>query len=148
MGAWMSRDRRRLARASIDAPRYERLAGKMLVRCVDVYDGDTFTVLMRHNGDVVRRRCRCLGYDAPEMRGPDKDLAIAARDHLASVIPKGVFKIQFEGTDKYGRLLVSFIVNGESLAQHMVRTGHGYPYDGGRKKDARRLQAGCVERRP
>ena len=111
----------------------------MLVRCTDVYDGDTFTVLMRHDGRVVRRRCRCLGYDAPELRGPNanKDVALAARDHLASVMPKGVFSVQFDGTDKYGRLLVTFSVNGESLAEHMVRLGHGYAYDGGSKRTHR-----------
>ncbi len=82
-----------------DAPRYEKLRGTTLARCVDVYDGDTFTVLLLHDGRVVRRRCRCLGYDLPEMRGAsaNKPLAVAAREHLKGVIPVDVFRLHFDG---------------------------------------------------
>ena len=102
----------------------------------DVYDGDTFTALIVVEGVVYRRRCRCIGYDSPEMKGPNakKPDAIAARDHLKRVVPTGVFKMDVSGTDKYGRLLVTFKVGNETLAEHMVRSGHGYIYSGGTKR--------------
>ena len=108
----------------------------MLVRLVDVYDGDTFTVLLLHDRRVCRRRCRCLGYDAPELKGPTADMAsaIAAREHLKTLIPSSLFKLEYAGTDKYGRLLVTFMVGKETLAQHMIRMGHGYEYNGGKKR--------------
>lgn len=122
----------------------------MLVRVESVYDGDTLTVLMVDNGIVYRRRCRCIGYDAPEMRGPhaDKVAACAARDHLRSVLPDTVFPMTYNGFDKYGRLLVTCDIRDkgskgskgskgdegvETLAAHMIRCGHGYAYDGGTK---------------
>ena len=119
-------------------PRYEDRKGELLAKCVDIYDGDTFTALIVVDGRAYRRRCRCIGYDSPEMRGPhaDKVKAQAARDELQSVIPNGIFLLTFEGTDKYGRLLVKFKVNrtDEWLADYMIRMGHGVAYDGGKKK--------------
>ena len=125
-----------LESAPLDAPRYERRSGVISARLADVYDGDTFTALIVVEGVAYRRRCRCIGYDAPEMRGKnaDKPAAIAARDYLANLIPAGVFDLELCGTEKYGRLLVNIKVNEESLKDHMVRMGHGYYYDGGTKK--------------
>ena len=127
-------ERRALAKASIDVPRYEKLAGRTMARCVDVYDGDTFTVILLHQRQPVRRRCRCIGYDAPEMRGSDKVGALAAKEYLRGLIPHDtIFPLFFKGTDKYGRLLATFMVGNETLADHMIRMGHGYAYDGGTK---------------
>jgi endonuclease YncB( thermonuclease family) len=124
-------------RADDTAPRYENRSGTLLARKVSVYDGDTFTILfVAEDGKAYRRRCRCLGYDSPEMRGKDANKAKAteARDYLDSILPTGVFSLDYEGLDKYGRLLVTFDVGRESLSDHMVRMGHGYPYDGGTKR--------------
>lgn len=138
MGCWSSKPASHcnLESAPDDAPRYEQRTGTMPVRIVDVYDGDTFTALIVSDGVVYRRRCRCMGYDSPEMKGKnvDKTKAIAARDYLRDIAPKGVFTLNFNGTDKYGRLLVSFDVGDETITSHMIRLGHGIPYDGGTKK--------------
>lgn len=120
-------------------PRYEDRSGKLLAKCVDVYDGDSFTALIVVEGRAFRRRCRCIGYDSPELRGPNADVpnAQAAKEELKRVMPNGIFMLTFEGTDKYGRLLVKFKVNNNVwLADHMIRLGHGYPYNGGKKKSA------------
>jgi len=118
------------------SPRFENRKGHMIVNLVDVYDGDTFTVAFVYDGSVFRRRCRCLGYDSPEMKGQnaDKPRAVAARDYLRSIIPRGAFILHYEGFDKYGRLLVTFNICGETLADHMIRMQHGYAYTGGTKK--------------
>ena len=119
-------------------PRYgEEHRGTLLAKCVSIYDGDTFTALIVIERRALRRWCSCIGYNSPEIRGAhaDRANAVAARDELQKVMPSGVFLLTFEGTDKYGRLLVKFRVGGgEWLADHMVRTGHGCRYDGGNKR--------------
>ena len=139
-GCWSEYQTCRILRAADreNAPRYEQSSGYALVRCVDVYDGDTFTALIVVNKKPFRRRCRCVGYDSPEMKGPDADKprAMDARDHLKQIIPSGIFRIEYTGTDKYGRLLVKFRVGNEWLSDHMIRLGHGYAYHGGTKKIA------------
>ena len=131
--------RDQLMTAPDNAQRYEHRSGTIPARVVDIYDGDTFTALIVHEGSVYRRRCRCMGYDAPEMRGThaaDKARAIAARDYLKTIVPRGVFALTFKGTDKYGRLLVTFDIRGEALRDHMIRMNHGYAYAGGTKRAA------------
>lgn len=119
-----------------NSPRFENRNGCMIARVVDVYDGDTFTVAFVHNGSVFRRRCRCIGYDSPEMKGQhaDKPKAIEAREYLRSILPKGSFVLQYDGFDKYGRLLVTFNICREVLSDHMIRMQHGYAYTGGTKR--------------
>lgn len=140
MGALISHmiETRKLQKATVDtSPRLEKLAGQKYVRVESVYDGDTFTVFMIQDGRTVRRRCRCIGYDSPEMKGDTKEKAIEAREHLKKVLPAGVFLVEYNGFDKYGRLLVSFRVNGTTLADEMITMGHGYAYNGGTKLSSR-----------
>ena len=130
-----------------DGKEFERVEGKrgkMWAKVESVYDGDTFTALIVHDGSVCRRRCRCSGYDSPEMRGPnaDKPRAEAAKKELETVLPASPFLMQYTGFDKYGRLLVSFDVGGKSLCQHMVDEGHGYLYDGGKKRTQKEAEGG------
>ena len=42
-------------------------------KVVDVYDGDTCTVIFNLSDNLVKFKCRCRGYDSPEMK-PPKDL--------------------------------------------------------------------------
>ena len=53
--------------------------------CVRIY-GDTFTVAFCSEGKIYRN-CRCR-YDSPEMRGNDKEAAIAARDFCKICYPR------------------------------------------------------------
>lgn len=115
------------------APREEKAQYRSWARVVDVYDGDTITLAMIERGHVVRRRCRCVGYDAPEMRGPHKEEAIAAREALKRVLPRRAFRVSITGLDKYGRLLVDLRHDGRAVSDIMVSLGHGYYYDGGKK---------------
>ena len=34
----------------------------------DIYDGDTFSICFEQGNDIVKWKCRCLGYDSPEMK--------------------------------------------------------------------------------
>jgi len=119
-----------------DKPRFENLHKSIYAKVISVYDGDTFTIAMVHNGHIVRRRCRCRGYDSPEIKGSsdeEKKRAISAKLFLEAYLPKTVFRIQTYGSDKYGRLLVDYKKKGKSLQDIMIENGHGYEYHGGKK---------------
>jgi endonuclease YncB( thermonuclease family) len=119
------------------APREEKQWRRVFAKVVDVYDGDTFTICYCRDNTLVRRRCRCYGYDSPELRTSnpaEKEAAVRARNFLANCLPTSrPIRLQIYGTDKYGRYLVSYIHNGISLAQYMIDNGHGVAYNGGSK---------------
>jgi endonuclease YncB( thermonuclease family) len=120
-----------------NAQREERQKKVIWGKIVDIYDGDTFTICYIRDGKLVRRRCRCEGYDSPELRTKDvreKEAALRAKDFLQSHLPSGVSRFQINGLDKFGRLLVSYTKNGKSLADVMIENGHGYAYAGGTKQ--------------
>ena len=131
-------------------------------KVVDVYDGDTCTVIFNLSGNLVKFKCRCKGYDSPEMKPPKdatrrlkiKEKAIDARNYLISRITdldnplaltkeqikikmkqnKKIIKLKCYDYDKYGRILGEFIVNGKNINQEMINKKYGYPYDGGTKR--------------
>ena len=37
-------------------------------KVVDVYDGDTCTIVLKWEGKYRKFKCRCYGYDSPEMK--------------------------------------------------------------------------------
>ncbi len=43
---------------------------KFKCKVVNVYDGDTCTVVFRHRGKLEQHSVRMLGYDSPEMKPP------------------------------------------------------------------------------
>jgi endonuclease YncB( thermonuclease family) len=119
------------------APREEKEVFNIWATVVDVYDGDTFTVCYVREGKLRRRRCRCLGYDSPEIKSKnvnEKAAAILAKDFLTEYLPKSPSMFQVNGLDKYGRFLVSYRKNKTELARVMIENGHGYKYDGGKKQ--------------
>lgn len=118
-------------------PRLEKRVHCIPARKVECYDGDTITLAVVVDGITFKRRCRMRGFDSPELRGADADPAAAkaARQHLDSIAPSGTFWIQSFGHDKYGRLLVDWrLRNGALASEEMIRSGHGYAYDGGKKR--------------
>lgn len=124
------------------APREEQRHFTRWCKVVDVYDGDTITIAMISKGVVVRRRCRIVGIDAPEMKGAhlqesEKLAAVRARDYLRDELcPRSIFRVKCRGYDKYGRLLVSFSARkgGGDVSRRMIAAGHAYEYHGGTKR--------------
>lgn len=120
-------------------------------RSVKVYDGDTLWVAAPlYPGVTVRVCVRMLGYDAPEKRSKnaaEKELAQAARDHLAALVDGALLRVESSGLDKYGRLLGTLYIEryafereGEpapplehSLNSEMLAQRYGVAYDGGTK---------------
>lgn len=118
--------------APVDAPRRERRKGRFQARVIDVYDGDTVTLLYIDGlGRFWRRRARLLGVDTPELHGPRAAAAREAREFLRnSTDARRPIPVDFDGTDKYGRLLVRFrLLGGEWAAQALLDRGLGVPMD-------------------
>lgn len=113
----------------------------------NIYDGDTFTICWIWKGEPTKYRCRCLGYDSPEMkpslsnpnRDKEKELAKAAKTRFSELVtssPDGLVKVECGDFDKYGRILVTVWVPNytKSVNQIMLDEGHGKAYSGGTKE--------------
>ncbi len=118
------------------------------------YDGDTFSAIFEFNGQIIKYRCRCVGYDTAEIKphvadknskeqveaaAAEKKLAQAAKNRFVQLVtshPSGLCLIQCGEFDKYGRLLVT-VFNGvekESINSIMIKESHGKAYSGGTKE--------------
>jgi endonuclease YncB( thermonuclease family) len=137
----------RLKKTNPDSIPYFTFKNKILdAKCCSVYDGDTFTIIFMYNGEILKYKCRCYGYDSPEMkpllskenREEEIKLAHKAKDRFLELInksPNGVIKIECLDFDKYGRILVNVYnyVDKDSVNDIMIKEGHGKPYFGGTK---------------
>lgn len=94
-----------------------------------VYDGDTLTL---DSGEKVRLAC----IDTPEMRNTskkkaDKPAAIAARDHLISLIGGRELTVDRVGTDLYGRTIARvYTPDGKELSYEMWASKHAQLFTG------------------
>ena len=97
-----------------------------IAEVIDVYDGDTLTVEL----DGVRERVRLIGIDAPEIRGPAHELALAAGAYLASLVAGETVDLVLgvKGRDRYGRLLAYVYLDGLFINLEMVRAGCAVTY--------------------
>ena len=118
-------------------------------KVVDVYDGDTLTLVFRYGGKLQQHSCRMLGYDSPEMkpslknanREEEKAKAKEAKAYFQELVnfnDGGLTFIHIHEFDKYGRLLGTFYkdssFSGDSINTIMINSGHGYSYFGGTKE--------------
>jgi endonuclease YncB( thermonuclease family) len=123
-----------------------KLEGNFLCKVVDVYDGDTVTIILYNKFGYEKHKLRMYGYDSPELR-PSRDLpnrleeiikAKKAKMFLSDLVLNKIVKFESMGYDKYGRLLGKlYIINycaEEDINQLMIDSGHGYKYYGGTKK--------------
>lgn len=116
------------------------LSGKKLTcKCVQVYDGDSITLIMPIHGKVYKKKCRLIGIDTPELRtlnDTEKKAAIEAREFLSGMILNKKVNVECHDWDKYGRLLITVYINDltTSINQFMIDNKHAYEYDGKTKK--------------
>ena len=113
-----------------------------------VIDGDTVDAMIDVGFDIwIKKRIRYMGIDTWESRTRDLDekkkgLAAKARnkDLLLNVSEKpGYFRLKSHGVGKYGRVLGELFIQDAEGCQYninetLVNEGHGYVYDGGKKK--------------
>lgn len=126
------------------------LQGRFRCKVVDVYDGDTITVVLYNKFGYEKHKLRMYGYDSPEMkprknmenRVEEKAAALAAKQFLADLVLNKIVTFDSMGTDKYGRLLGKIYTHGPvycccsetEINQQMLDSGHGYAYTGGTKR--------------
>ena len=101
----------------IDAPSFPICGTSRRVTCV--VDGDTFW----HN----RVKYRLADIDAPEVTKPqcsaEAKQGQAATYRLAALLNAGRFELHSQGTDRYGRTLVTVTRSGRSIGEQIVGEG-------------------------
>ena len=107
-------------------------------KVINVYDGDTITVVFKLKDEFNKWNCRLNGIDTPEMKSKDlneKNAAVKARDFLREKILGKIVKLHCDEFDKYGRLLVIVEYEDENINNTMIEKGHGKYYNGGKKEE-------------
>ena len=113
-----------------------------------VVDGDTIDALIDVGFDIwIKKRIRYSGIDTWESR--TRDLAEKAKGLEAKARNKelllevsensGYFRLKSYGVGKYGRVLAEIFIEDSEGKQYninetLIAEGHGYVYDGGKKK--------------
>lgn len=112
-----------------------------VVYVVNVYDGDTITVVSTlNNGDKItpyRFTIRLNGIDCPEIKTKnelEKKHALRAKDFLVDMIYQKVVYLNVIKCDKYGRLLCDVFYNNINVNKLMIYKNYAIEYDGGTKK--------------
>ena len=119
-------------------------------KVVDVYDGDTCSVIFKLSNEYVKFKCRCLGYDSPEMKPrlntPNREQEIQAakkaKEYIEELVLNKNVLVEFSKYDKYGRPLCKLYINKCVFCSKiklcvndlMIEKGYGYEYNGGKKK--------------
>ena len=129
-----------LSKQTNDLPIYS-INGMFTVKVVDVYDGDTITIIIYNKGDYEKHKLRMYGYDSPELhprknkenREREIELAIEAKNELSDLILDKIVTLECIGYDKYGRLLGTIYNNKKNINKHMIENKYGYEYYGKKK---------------
>jgi len=115
----------------------------MRCKCVEVYDGDTITLILPIGNRGYKDRCRLNGIDTPEIRTKDAEEKVAgieAKNWLSNHINGKMVWVIFDGRDKYGRLLGTVFNHLDDVKNYnlsynsrLIAGGMAVPYDGGKK---------------
>ena len=111
-------------------------------RVIDVYDGDTITVIFMLGDVPVKYKIRLIGIDTPEIRSGkgklaiEKDAAIKCQKFLSCIIHEQIVTLKIIDWDKYGgRLLGNVYTNiNNNISNLLINLGYARPYDGGTKQ--------------
>lgn len=105
---------------------------------LNIYDGDTFTLLLPVCCKEYAFSCRLNGIDTPEIRTKnrlEKKQAKLVKEYVKNILETTPFEVHCGDFDKYGRILCEIIFDdGTSLSSHLIEKGFAYKYTGGKKK--------------
>ena len=110
-----------------------------LATLLSVTDGDTFKARVPiWQGIEVTTAVRIQGVDTPELRGKcehEKFIAGKAKDALSEILNSGkAITLHNVDDDKYsGRVSAQVFVDGESVADKLIKRGLARPYEGGKR---------------
>nr|QBK84761.1 MAG: thermonuclease/nuclease [Pithovirus LCDPAC01] len=126
--------------------------GKLIkARVVEVYDGDTCTVIFAYGTEFLKFKIRVLGVDTPEIkvRGVDKnnekavnlaklekEAGIIVRDDVRNLIQNSIVSIKMSKWDKFGGRVNGeiFLQQGGTLTDFLLEHNLAKLYDGGKKE--------------
>lgn len=120
----------------VNAGKRDSIAGPILARVVNIYDGDTIEVMARvWPGHQILVKVRIRGIDAPEMRAKcpaERRAALDARDLLSQIIgDRPVRLTNIKGGKYFGRVLASAEnETGQDVESALLATGMVRPYRG------------------
>ena len=121
------------------AKKRETLAGPVLAKVINVYDGDTIEVMANvWPGHQINVRVRIRGIDAPEMRAKcavERFAAHNARDRLRKFIAgQPVLLTNIKGGKYFGRVLANVKTHaGYNVKSMLLASGLVRPYRGKRR---------------
>lgn len=106
-------------------------------KVIDVYDGDTCTVVTNISNMLCSFKIRLYGYDAPELK-PRKTVlnrkkvikkGLESRNALQSQILGKIVRIESHGMDNFGRILGTiYTFDNININDWMLDSGFGIPY--------------------
>jgi len=124
----------------ITAPVTAKSYGMIAVeRVISIYDADTFRVDIAGYPPIIGERMpiRVSGIDAPELRGKcqqEKGRAREAKQFTVAALRSAqTIELHNMQRGKYFRILADVYVDGSSLADLLISTGHARIYDGGKR---------------
>lgn len=109
----------------------------MFGRVIKIVDGDTCWLAVWEGGRHCRLSVRLNGIDTPELRAKnpeEQQLAQDAKAYLYSLVHDKVVRVEWHGTEKYGRHLVKLFRGSTDINEQMLAQGHAREYHGGRRK--------------
>jgi endonuclease YncB( thermonuclease family) len=123
-----------------DAPELSFEDKFCLCKVVDVYDGDTITIVIAFENKPYKIKCRLSGVDSAEIRTKnleEKTAGVNAKHWLSEKILNKKLWIKCGNWDKYGRLLGEIFTNKDdtvSINQELIDKKYAYQYDGKKKR--------------
>lgn len=144
--------RNELQNVSIDSTELFSLNGQTIIaKIIDVYDGDTVTVIFKVFGKYYKWKCRIMHIDTPEIKKKvkptneeekikfekEKKRAIIIRDIMREKLLNKIVTLECNKFEKYGRLLVEFNIPETNIKIHnwLIENNYAKPYEGKHKED-------------
>lgn len=97
---------------------------------VGVSDGDTITVL---DATKVQHKIRLSGIDAPEKR---QAFGNVSKESLSGMVFQRLVQVDYQKTDRYGRLVGKVLVNGADANLEQVKAGLAWHYKAYQKEQS------------
>jgi endonuclease YncB( thermonuclease family) len=141
-----------LQNINIDSVELFSLKGKQFnAKIIDIYDGDTITVVFKVFGKYSIFKCRIMHIDTPEIKKKvkpsseeekikfekEKKRGLIIRDIMREKLLNKIIKINCDKFDKYGRLLIEFNIPETNIKIHnwLIENNYARPYEGKHKEE-------------